>query len=601
MLGPLLVRSGAGWTRIAAGRQRLVLAVLLIHAGRTVSTEQLADVLWGARPPRTAANTVAAYVMRLRRVLGGDALLTRGSGYELAAGEGEIDADVFERSLACGRRELRRGRLEAGAARLAQALRLWQGSGPALADLPETPVLAARVAHLEQLRLGAVEDEMGALLDLGQHGEVVEELRRLAEESPLRERRWELLMAALARCGRRAEALETYQRARRVLRAELGVEPGARLCAAQRRVLAGDRMEVGWRPAGRPETERRPPAQLPAGVAGFTGRAGQLARLDALLPAANAPAVVATLTGPAGVGKTALAACWGHRVRDRFPGGQLYVHLHGHGERPPMPPAEALAGFLRALGASRVPADVGEASALYRSLLDGRRVLVLLDDARDAAQVRPLLPGSHGCVALVTSRDRLTGLVARDGARPMALGVMSDREARDLLTGLLADRAAADPEAAMELARLCGNLPMALRAAAANLTSRPHEGIAAYAAALAADRLGGLEVDGDPHSGVRGAFDASYATLGQGARLLFRQLGAPGPADVTAAEAATLIGGDVAAAARLLRELAAAHLVEEHATGRYGMPDLLRVYAAEKASGTGPARSRRATSLYGAG
>ncbi|MFG1704467.1 BTAD domain-containing putative transcriptional regulator [Nonomuraea sp. M3C6] len=247
MLGPLRVRVGAGWTRVAAAQQRVVLAVLLVHAGRTVSRDQLTDAVWGDRPPRTAANTVAAYVLRLRRLLGGEVLLTRGRGYELAAGEGDIDADVFERSLVSGRGELRRGRIEAGAARLAQAMRLWHGPGPALADLPEVPALAARATHLEQLRLGAVEDHAGALLDLNRHDDVVDELRRLAEESPLRERRWALLMTALARCGRRAEALETYQRARRVLQAELGVEPDAQLRRLQRRVLAGEIPEAATR------------------------------------------------------------------------------------------------------------------------------------------------------------------------------------------------------------------------------------------------------------------------------------------------------------------------------------------------------------------
>ncbi|WP_248964241.1 NB-ARC domain-containing protein [Sphaerisporangium perillae] len=262
---------------------------------------------------------------------------------------------------------------------------------------------------------------------------------------------------------------------------------------------------------------------------------------------------------------------WAHRVRGRFLDGQLYVNLHGYGGSRPVPPIEALARLLRALGVDRVPADVDEASALYRSLLDGKRVLVLLDDARDAGQVRPLLPGSPGCVALVTSRERLTGLIARDGARSMVLDVLSDREARDLLADLLADRAVAHPKATAELATLCGNLPLALRVAAANLAARPHTSIAAFVAALAANRLDGLEVDGDPHSGVRGAFDASYATLAEDARRLFRRLGLLPCMESTAQEAATLIGADVTSAACLLRRLAAAHVIEEHAAGRYGL------------------------------
>jgi DNA-binding SARP family transcriptional activator len=237
MLGPLRIRDGAGWTRVAAEQQRVVLAVLLVHAGYTVSRDQLADAVWGDRPPRTAADTLAAYVMRLRRRLGGHSLVTWGHGYELAVGD--IDAAVFERSLTAGRQELHRGRLEAGADRLAHALALWDGPGPALSDLPETPVLAARVTHLEQLRLSAEEEHIAVLVALGRHGEVVDELRRLADEHPFRERRWALLMAALARCGRRAEALEAYQRARRALRADLGVDPGAQLRLLQQKVLSG--------------------------------------------------------------------------------------------------------------------------------------------------------------------------------------------------------------------------------------------------------------------------------------------------------------------------------------------------------------------------
>ncbi|MEV0387066.1 AfsR/SARP family transcriptional regulator [Nonomuraea sp. NPDC050643] len=624
MLGPLRVRGGAGWTRVAAGQQRVALAVLLVHAGRIVSRDQLADAIWGDRPPRTTANTVAAYVMRLRRLLGGHVLVTRERGYELTAGEGDVDADVFERSLATARRESQAGRLEVAALRLSRALNLWQGQGAALADVPETPALAARVTYLEQLRLGAEEEHARALLDLGRHGEVVEALRRLAEEGPLRERRWALLMTALARCGRRAEALETYQRARRVLCAELGVEPGPELRRLQGDVLTQTLAPPSPRgpatlsvPTLRPEPGRSfapVPAQLPAAVGHFTGRAGQLARLDALLrPGDGRAAGVCVVTGPPGVGKTALATHWAHRVRDRFPDGQLYVSLRGYGT--PVRPGDALAGFLRALGvpAGRVPSDVHEAGGLYRSLLTGRRLLVLLDDARDPDQVRPLLPGGPGCLALVTSRDRLTGLIARDGARPLTLDVLSDPEAHALLTALIGDHLPTAPQTdpahpcgdgiaaapGAELARLCGNLPLALRIAAANLAARPHTTPTEYAATLATDPLGGLDVDGDPRTGVRAAFDASYAALEEDARNLFRRLGPLPAAHVTAQEAATLIAAAPATAARLLRRLATAHVVEEHAAGRYGLHPLLRAYAAEKAAAENPAADAAARAAPG--
>ncbi|HEY7201426.1 MAG TPA: AfsR/SARP family transcriptional regulator [Candidatus Dormibacteraeota bacterium] len=239
MLGPLRVRRGAAWTRVAAEQQRVVLAVLLEEPGRAVSTDALVDAVWGDRQPRTAANTVAAYVLRLRRLVGRDALITRGHAYELRADDDEVDAVVFQRAVAAARRELHGGRLESGAARLADALALWPGSQPALADVPSTPVLEPLVAHLELLRHGAVEDHLGALLDLGRHAEVVDDLHRLAAEQPLRERRWELLLTALQRCDRRAEALRAYARVRRILAAELGVEPGVRLREAHQGILAG--------------------------------------------------------------------------------------------------------------------------------------------------------------------------------------------------------------------------------------------------------------------------------------------------------------------------------------------------------------------------
>jgi DNA-binding SARP family transcriptional activator len=516
MLGPLRVHDKGGWVRVEAEQPRVVLAVLLTEASSAVSTDKLIDAVWGDRPPKTAANTMAAYVLRLRRLIGSDALITRARGYELIVGDDDVDAVVFERTLAAARRELHMGRLESGAVRLADVLALWPTSEPALADVPPRPVLEARVAHLELLRHGAVEDHLGALLDLGRHDEVVDDLYRLAAEQPLRERRWELLMTALQRCDRRADALDAYAQVRQVLTAELGVEPGARLRQTHQAILAGQ-------PSARPVAPGRPmvvPAQLPADVAGFTGRTRELERLDTMLPATDGPAatavVISAMAGAAGVGKTALALHWSHHVAPRFPDGQLYANLRGGATATPTRPIEALARFLRALGVpgDQVPSDVDEASALFRSLVAGRRMLILLDDAHDAEQVRPLLPGSSGCLTLVTSRDRLGGLMARDGARPLTLDVLTDDEAHHLLATLLgATRVTAEPRATAEVARLCGNLPLALRLAAANLATHPRSSIADYVARLTGDRLDAPEVDGDPTAGVRAAFDLSYAAL----------------------------------------------------------------------------------------
>jgi tetratricopeptide (TPR) repeat protein/transcriptional regulator with XRE-family HTH domain len=332
------------------------------------------------------------------------------------------------------------------------------------------------------------------------------------------------------------------------------------------------------------------PAQLPADVAAFTGREGHLHSLEAVLAGPESPAavVISAITGTAGVGKTALAVHWAQQVRHRFPDGQLYINLRGYDQGPPLRPIEALARFLHALGlpAEQVPVDLEEAASLYRSLLADRQMLILLDNAGHPDQVRPLLPGSPGCLVLVTSRDQLAGLVARDGARRLTIDVLTPAEAGTLLARTLgADRVAAEPHATAELARLCAYLPLALRIAAANLTGRPGDTVAGYVEQLrAGDRLAALDLAGDEQAGVRAAFDLSYAALPAAAQRLFRLLAlVPGP-DVTAPAAAALTGGSTAEAADILARLAAVHLVAEPATGRYAAHDLLSRYAAERAN-----------------
>jgi tetratricopeptide (TPR) repeat protein/transcriptional regulator with XRE-family HTH domain len=326
--------------------------------------------------------------------------------------------------------------------------------------------------------------------------------------------------------------------------------------------------------------------QLPMDVAGFTGRADSLTWLDRLLTAgagAAATVVISAIGGTAGVGKTALAIHWAHRVRAHYPDGQLYVNLRGYAPTQPLRPIEALAHFLHALGvaAEQVPVELEEAAALYRTLLADKRVLVVLDNARDAAQVRPLLPGSSGCLVVVTSRDRLAGLVATHGAHRLGLDVLAPNEAVVLLARILGEeRVAAEPQATAAAAEACGFLPLALRIAAANLLDQPQASIADYVRRLrAGDRLGKLAVAGDPQAAVGVAFDASYATLDPQARRLFRLLGlVPGP-DVTAPAAGALTGMQGPAVEQVLDRLAGAHLVEPRAPGRFGLHDLLRLYA----------------------
>jgi tetratricopeptide (TPR) repeat protein len=325
-------------------------------------------------------------------------------------------------------------------------------------------------------------------------------------------------------------------------------------------------------------------------VVGFTGRADQLAQLDSMVPDHAGPAgtalAISALAGAAGVGKTALAIHWAHRVAPSFPDGQLYVDLRGYAPVPPMPPIEALSRFLRALGvpAEQVPSDVDEAAAMYRSLLTGKRILVLLDNAYDPDQIRPLLP-APGCLTLITSRDRLAGLIARDGATAIVVDVLSDDEAADLLLRLLGrDRVRAEPGAVKELAGLCGYLPLALRIAAANLITNSYPSIGTYVTCLAGDRLDNLEVDGDPRTGIRAAFDLSYATLAPAARCLFRRMGFLPGQDLAAGGAAAMLGVEPVAAGRLLSRLTTAHLAQESRSGRFALYTLVRDYAGEKAA-----------------
>ncbi|MFD9962343.1 BTAD domain-containing putative transcriptional regulator [Amycolatopsis sp. NPDC058986] len=581
VLGPVRIWDGEDWVAVRAAQPRSVLALLLVEAGRVVATDRLVDELWGACPPRTALNTVQVYVNRLRRLLGEDGhelLATTGRGYRLTVADGELDAGVFQRLVESGQRELAEGRAEAAAATLAAALALWRG--PAFSEVPaETAV--AEATRLDQLRLTALEARLDADLRLGRHLEVVDEVQDWVVRHPLRERLLQHLMLALYRCGRRAEALQAYRRGRARLVAELGLEPGPALRELERAVLSDD-------PRLAPEPARVPlvrPVQLPADVAGFTGREPALAELDRLLAdTGEAPTalLVSVITGTAGVGKTALALHWAHRVRKRFDDGQLFADLRGYSAGVPARPITVLTRFLRALGVpvDEIPTSVDEAAALYRSILADRRMLVVLDNARDAEQARPLLPGSNTCVVLITSRTPLSGLVARDGARSLPLGLLTASEAEALLRRVLGP-ARAGPVG--ELAGLCAGLPLALRIAAAHLHTRPGLSIGHYAEQLRDDRLTALSVPDEKQLAVRTAFDLSYRRLGDDAQRLFRLLGAAPVADFTVGTAAALAAVSEADAGRFLAELTMTRLLDEHRPGRYHSHDLLRLYARERA------------------
>lgn len=580
VLGHLEVRRGGQVVDIGPLKQRCLLAVLALQPNQVVSLHEIIDVLWGGTPPDSCHNLVHTYVSRLRKVLEPDPLPLVSAphgGYLLAATSDQLDLMRFDELTENARRVLA-GDPPAGVRTLAEALDCWRG--PLLADLPVLRHYPAALSAGAR-RISASLEYADTSLELGLGPEhVVELLRALSWEEPLHEALHARLMLALTQAGQQAEALRLFTDLRTRLDEELGIEPGEAICAAHLKILRHDPQAAV---AG--TADRLPvPAQLPADVSGFAGRAEYLAQLDDLAHDDNdAAVVISAIAGTAGVGKTALAVHWAHRVRRRFPDGQLYLNLRGYAPGAPMRPVEALTRFLHALGvpADRVPLDEDEAAGLYRTQLADRSVLIVLDNAESADQVRPLLPGSPGCLVLVTSRDRLAGLVANEGAHRITLDVLDPDDARVLLTGMIGkERTLAELDAVDELAAACAYLPLALRIAAANLVSTPYNGIAAYTAELRhLGRLTALTINGDERGVVQAAFDLSHGRLDPASRRLFRLLGlVPGP-DFTPNAAAALIDGTVPEGKGLLDKLAGAHLVQQHVLGRYQFHDLLREYA----------------------
>ena len=580
--------------------RRAVLGLLVLAGGDAVARRDLVDALWGDRPPPSAVNVVQTHVKHLRRLLeperapraGSGVLPHVGGGYAVRRDAVDVDLWRFRELIA----EANDAHRDADAARvvasLGEALRLWHGR-----PLAELPPLTGhpKVVSLVAERRETFSRYAGAMIEAGAAAEVLPGIAEAAAEQPLDEAAQALLIRAHHALGQRGEAFRLYGQVRTRLVDELGIDPGPELLAAHAAVLRA--------PAVAAPAESRPahqiPKQLPAEPHGFTGRTVDLAVLDTV-PAGG----IAAVSGTAGVGKTALALHWAHRARARFPDGQLYANLRGHSPGAPAAPVEILAQFLAALGMppDRVPPDVETAAALYRTLTTDRRILVLLDNAVDPDQVRPLLPAGPGCLVVVTGRDRLTGLVAVHGARRLTLEVLSPDDAVELLAGVLGhERVHAEPEAALEFAKLCVHLPLALRIAAANLADRPGAGIEDYVAELReGNLLTALAVPGDEQTAVRTAFGLSHAALPADAQRLFRLLSLVPGADVGAEAVAALAGTAPPRAAALLDRLAAAHLVEHHAPGRYRFHDLLRRYAAELAGRLEPAvdRERALRRLY---
>jgi DNA-binding SARP family transcriptional activator len=611
ILGPLEVWTDKGWSGIGAPKWRALLAMLLLQPGQVVSTERLIAGLWGEEPPDRAANLVSVYVLRLRRLMGdpqGRKLATRAPGYQLRLEAGDLDATVFEAAVRQGRQALTDGKAGPASTVLAEALALWHGA--AMADVPASALITAEADRLEESRLTGLELRITADLRCGQAAQLVPELRRLISEHPLREGLWVLLLQALEAAGRRVEAIATYGEARRIMADELGVDPGPELRALYLGLLAddgaspviGDPAAGGGPAVSRPVASSPvtampdgapPPAQLPADIADFTGRASHLAQLHGLLTRASGTGnpvalIVAVVAGTGGLGKTTLAVHAAHSLSQEFPDGQLYLSLRGAGEQPVVP-EEMLARLLRDLGVrpGQVPAGQDERAALYRTMLARRRMLIVLDDALDAAQVRPLLPGSASCAVIVTSRHRLADLA---GSRLVDLDVLDDDEAESLLTAIIGqERAAAEPGPLREVLAACAGLPLAIRIAGARLASRRSWAVSTLARRLADQqrRVGEL-TSGD--MAVRACFAVSYDVLRQSAAPggvdpahAFRLLGVWQGPGVSLPAAAALLDLPEDPVADALEILVDAHLLESPAPERYAFHDLLRAYAAERA------------------
>jgi DNA-binding SARP family transcriptional activator/tetratricopeptide (TPR) repeat protein len=619
VLGPLEAWRAGIRVGLGPPRQRAVLGLLAVSPDELVRRESIVDALWGEDPPATAVNLVQAYVSRLRRFLDpgrpprdGDRLVvSAGTSYRLRAGAVALDLLAFGQIVDNARAARSAGDAGAACGLYEDALGLWRGEPLADVDLLRGhPV----VAGLAGRRAAVVLEYAEAASAAGWDERVLPRLEALATAEPLNERAHARLMIALASAGRQDAALRVHEELRRRLDDQLGVRPGPELTDAHLRVL---RQELPGAPrpgrpgpaatAGTATTPSAVPRQLPAAVANFVGRTGELETLTALLEqvdGAASTAVISAIGGTAGVGKTALAVYWAHLAVERFPDGQLYVNLRGYDPGQPVTAADALAGFLRALGVpgQDISPDEDERAARYRSLLAGKRVLVVLDNAGSVEQVRPLLPGTPACTVVVTSRDSLAGLVARDGAVRLELDLLPPDDAVSLLRALVGVRVDADPGAAAALADRCCRLPLALRVAAELAAARPDASLAGLVDELAGHRrrLDLLEAGGDSRTAVRAVFSWSYRHLDDGAARAFRLAGLHPAADLDVYAAAALTGDTLEQSGRVLGVLARAHLIRATGPGRFSMHDLLRGYARELADAQDSECARHAalTSLF---
>lgn len=636
LLGPIRARRGAEEVVLGPPKQRAVLGLLASRVNEVVGVEQVVDAVWGADVPQTAVNGVHTYVAGLRRVLepgrdrraAGGVVASMGGGYLLRMAEDSIDAAVFVRAHTEARRLRADGDLAGAVAQLDTALGLWRGD--AYAGIPG-PFADIERTRLRELRLTAVEEWSADMLQMGRPSEAVAVLSEALVAEQLRERlRW-LLMLALYRCGRQVQALSVYQETRQILQDELGIEPGGELRQLHAQILAGDPgVGTGDSATTGPETltttARTPPqpaplpvpdealprdtprpAQLPSGARGFVGRSAELASLRAIVVPDGSACGTDTTTctvvieGPVGVGKTELALRLAHEVADHYRDGQLFVDLSGtHPQEVPLTSHEALGLLLGSLGVeeSRIPASLAARTALYRSLLFGRRMLLVLDDALNPEQLRPLIPRGPSCVLVTSRHHRQSSLAAREGAHRVRLGPLAPAESAELVTCLVGrERTAGQEQAVAQLARTCGQLPLALRIASEVLAANPSISVAMQAARYAVER-GRLEHTGqedDATVSLRTTFQAMYRSLPLDAARMFRLLGQYHAAVVTVSAAASLTGLSWDEARKQLETLADSHLLEETGLHLYRFHGLVAFCAAECAQevGTHPETVRR--------
>ncbi|MFE6162993.1 BTAD domain-containing putative transcriptional regulator [Streptomyces sp. NPDC056486] len=603
LLGAVSVATETGELPLGPAKRRSLLAALLLRPNRPVPVDQLTATLWDHEPPPRSRGVIQGHVSRLRALFAGaDAemfgveLVTQGSAYVLRMPESLLDSYRFEQLVTLARSQ----RAPADAVAMCQeALSLWQG--PALSAAYPSPPLQAAAHALEELRIASVELLAGSYARLGEHNRAAAVLRAEAEAHPLRESLSAALMRELQRAGRRSEALDWFHRTRRALAEELGVDPGRELADAYGVALRGEDDGDGQAhptavavappspaPAPVPEGSAAPVTDtidlLPRMPRGFHGRADELA---ALSRAAAGEAPVCLVTGPAGVGKTALVVHWAHRNRAAFPGGLLYADLRGFSDTGEPTHLEVLREFLLALGVAprRIPESANGASALYRSLAAGRQLLVVLDNARGSEQVRELLPGGTRCVTVITSRYRLRGLIASDAARPVPVDVLEPDDSTALLAAVLGkERVLAEAVSARRIVELCGGLPLALRVAAARLADQPDWSLRDMSAELADEsrRLGLLDVE---DTGVRAALRLTVRRLPDDVAHHFAHLGRHPGTHVDRFSAAALAGTDPDTAEAALDRLTASHLATRTAPGHWTLHDLVRLYARDLDAG----------------